>query len=148
VFELTRSNQIQVNQFLQSTVDDSIFVLGDCCAFTLDDGKQVPPRAQSAHQMAQCIEKNLIATLKQQPLIKFQYNDYGSLVNLSRYSTVGNLMGNLTSNSFFIEGKIARFMYVSLYRMHQLAIHGGTKTLALWISEKILRVVRPKMKLH
>ncbi|MGB2742825.1 MAG: NAD(P)/FAD-dependent oxidoreductase [Cognaticolwellia sp.] len=148
VFELTRSNQIQVNQFLQSTVDNSIFVLGDCCAFTLDDGKQVPPRAQSAHQMAQCIEKNLIATLKQQPLIKFQYNDYGSLVNLSRYSTVGNLMGNLTSNSFFIEGKIARFMYVSLYRMHQLAIHGGAKTLALWISEKILRVVRPKMKLH
>jgi NADH dehydrogenase len=32
--------------------------------------------------------------------------------------------------------------------MHQLAIHGGAKTLALWISEKILRVVRPKMKLH
>ena len=148
IFELTRSNQIQVNQFLQSTVDDSIFVLGDCCAFTQADGKQVPPRAQSAHQMAQCVEKNLIATLKQQPLSGFKYSDHGSLVNLSRYSTVGNLMGNLTSNSFFIEGKIARFMYISLYRMHQRAIHGSAKTFALWISEKILRVVRPKMKLH
>tara|TARA_R110001592_G_scaffold1860_1_gene11251 strand:+ start:341 stop:1645 length:1305 start_codon:yes stop_codon:yes gene_type:complete len=148
IFELTRSNQILVNQFLQSSVDDSIFVLGDCCAFTQPDGKQVPPRAQSAHQMAQCVEKNLIATLKQQPLSKFIYSDHGSLVNLSRYSTVGNLMGNLTSSSFFVEGKIARFVYLSLYRMHQQAIHGTAKTLALWISEKILRVVRPKMKLH
>ncbi|ATG79466.1 MULTISPECIES: NAD(P)/FAD-dependent oxidoreductase [Pseudoalteromonas] len=148
VFELTRSNQIQVNEFLQSTVDESIFVLGDCCAFTQADGKQVPPRAQSAHQMAQCVEKNLIATLKQQPLRGFKYSDHGSLVNLSSYSTVGNLMGNLTSNTFFIEGKIARFMYISLYRMHQRAIHGSAKTFALWISEKVLRVVRPKMKLH
>ena len=148
VFELTRSNQIQVNKFLQSTVDESIFVLGDCCAFTQEDGKLVPPRAQSAHQMAQCVEKNLIATLKHQPLSEFKYSDHGSLVNLSRYSTVGNLMGNLTSNTFFIEGKIARFMYISLYRMHQRAIHGSAKTFALWISEKVLRVVRPKMKLH
>ena len=148
IFELTRSNQIQVNQFLQSSVDENIFVLGDCCAFTQPDGIQVPPRAQSAHQMAQCVEKNLIATLKQQPLSKFIYSDHGSLVNLSRYSTVGNLMGNLTSSSFFVEGKIARFVYLSLYRMHQQAIHGSAKTLVLWISEKILRVVRPKMKLH
>ena len=148
IFDLTRSNQIQVNEFLQSTVDESIFVIGDCCAFTQEDGKLVPPRAQSAHQMALCVEKNLIATLKQQPLCGFKYSDHGSLVNLSRYSTVGNLMGNLTSNTFFIEGKIARFMYISLYRMHQRAIHGSAKTFALWISEKVLRVVRPKMKLH
>ena len=148
VFELTRNNQIMVNDFLQSNVDERIYVLGDCCAFTQQDGKLVPPRAQSAHQMAQCVEKNLIATLRQQPLRGFEYNDHGSLVNLSRYSTVGSLMGNLTSNSFFIEGRIARFMYISLYRMHQRAIHGSAKTFALWISEKVLRVVRPKMKLH
>ncbi|MGB1293326.1 MAG: NAD(P)/FAD-dependent oxidoreductase, partial [Pseudoalteromonas sp.] len=118
IFELTRNNQIKVNDYLQSNADEHIYVLGDCCAFTQQDGQQVPPRAQSAHQMAQCIEKNLIATLRQQPLKKFEYNDHGSLVNLSRYSTVGSLMGNLTSNSFFIEGRIARFMYISLYRMH------------------------------
>ena len=148
VFELTSNNQIRVNKFLQSTVDDSIFVLGDCCAFTQTDGKQVPPRAQSAHQMAKCVEKNIIATLRKQPLRGFTYNDYGSLVNLSRYGTVGNLMGNLTNNSFFIEGKIARFLYISLYRMHQMSIHGAFKTFALWISEKILRIGRPKIKLH
>lgn len=148
VFELTPNNQIRVDQFLRSTVDDRIFVLGDCCAFIQDNGKPVPPRAQSAHQMAKCIEKNLIAMLRQKPINNFTYNDYGSLVNLSRYGAVGNLMGNLTNNSFFIEGKIARFMYISLYRMHQLAIHGFFKTFFLWISEKILRIGRPKIKLH
>ena len=148
IFELTRNNQIMVNDYLQSNCDERIYVLGDCCAFTQQDGKLVPPRAQSAHHMAQCVEKNLMATLRQQPLRRFEYNDHGSLVNLSRYSTVGSLMGNLTSNSFFIEGRIARFMYISLYRMHQRAIHGSAKTFALWISEKVLRVVRPKMKLH
>ncbi len=148
IFDVTRNNQIKVNQYLQTSVNNDIFVIGDCCAFTQEDGTQVPPRAQSAHQMAQCVERNLIATLKKQPLSIFTYSDHGSLVNLSRYSTVGSLMGNLTSNSFFIEGKIARFMYISLYRMHQRAIHGSAKTFALWISEKVLRVVRPKMKLH
>jgi NADH dehydrogenase len=48
----------------------------------------------------------------------------------------------------FVEGKIARIMYVSLYRMHQRAIHGTLKTIGLWFAEKIMRVVRPRMKLH
>jgi len=123
-------------------------VIGDCCAFIQADGSQVPPRAQSAHQMAQCVKLNLIAEFEQYPLTEFNYQDHGSLVNLSRFSTVGSLMGNLTKNSFFIEGKIARMMYISLYRMHQRAIHGVWRTMALWLSEKMLRIVRPKMKLH
>ena len=57
-------------------------------------------------------------------------------------------MGNLTKNSMFIEGWIAKLVYISLYRMHQMAIHGVFKTVALWFAEKIMRIVRPKMKLH
>ncbi|MBQ4848842.1 NAD(P)/FAD-dependent oxidoreductase [Pseudoalteromonas sp. MMG012] len=148
IFELTRNNQIQVNSYLQSTVDNQIYVIGDCCAFTQADGSIVPPRAQSAHQMAQCVQHNLIATVFDRPLKQFTYQDHGSLVNLSQFTAVGNLMGSLTKNSFFIEGKIARLMYVSLYRMHQRAIHGSLRTFILWLSEKMLKIVRPKMKLH
>ena len=108
----------------------------------------MPPRAQSAHQMASCVEKNILRQLKNQPLLDYKYVDYGSLVNLSRFSTVGSLMGNLTKNSMFVEGKIARLMYISLYRMHQQAIHGFFKTIGLWLAEKIMKVVRPRMKLH
>ncbi|MDP2562803.1 NAD(P)/FAD-dependent oxidoreductase [Psychrobium sp. 1_MG-2023] len=147
-FELNRANQIVVKENLKSTTDDNIYVIGDCCSFDLGDGQFVPPRAQSAHQMASCVEKNIIAELKGASLVNYQYTDYGSLVNLSRFSTVGSLMGNLTSSSMFVEGKIARLVYISLYRMHQRAIHGTLKTVGLWFAEKIMKVVRPRMKLH
>ncbi|MCG9696839.1 NAD(P)/FAD-dependent oxidoreductase [Shewanella sp. Isolate11] len=145
---LNRANQIVVKPTLQSLNNDAVYVIGDCCACEQPDGSFVPPRAQSAHQMAQCVEINILAELNQRPLNHYTYVDHGSLVNLSRYSTVGNLMGNLTKESMFVEGKIARFMYISLYRMHQKAIHGISKTLALWLAEKMMRVVRPRMKLH
>lgn len=147
-FELNRANQIIVKPTLLSSTDNDIFVIGDCCACELPDGKFVPPRAQSAHQMASCVESNLINKLNNKPLENYRYVDYGSLVNLSRFSTVGSLMGNLTKRSMFVEGKIARIMYISLYRMHQRAIHGTLKTIGLWFAEKIMRVVRPRMKLH
>ena len=148
LFELNRANQILVKADLTSTINKDIFVIGDCCACQLPDGSWVPPRAQSAHQMAECVQKNLIRELNEQPLLDYKYIDYGSLVNLSRYSTIGSLMGNLTKNTMFVEGRIARLVYISLYRMHQRAIHGIPKTIALWFAEKIMKVVRPRMKLH
>ena len=147
-FELNRANQIMVKPSLLSTVDEDIYVIGDCCSCQQPDGSFVPPRAQSAHQMAECVEKNLIHELNGEPREAYTYVDHGSLVNLSRYSTVGSLMGNLTKSSMFVEGKIARLVYISLYRMHQRAIHGSIKTFGLWVAEKVMRVVRPRMKLH
>ncbi|MEO2279603.1 NAD(P)/FAD-dependent oxidoreductase [Pseudoalteromonas pernae] len=147
VFELNRNNQIVVNAYLQVHDDENIYVVGDCCAFTQEDGSLVPPRAQSAHQMASTVKNNLIREYQGKALQPFIYKDHGSLVNLARFSAVGNLMGNLNSD-MFIEGKIARWMYMSLYRMHQQAVHGTLKMMALWLSEKLMRVVRPKMKLH
>ncbi|QYJ92268.1 NAD(P)/FAD-dependent oxidoreductase [Shewanella spartinae] len=145
---LNRANQILVRPTLQSQGHDDLYVIGDCCACEQADGSFVPPRAQSAHQMAQCVEHNILNELRGLGLTEYEYVDHGSLVNLSRFSTVGSLMGNLTKDSMFVEGKIARFMYISLYRMHQKAIHGLAKTIALWLVEKMMRVVRPRMKLH
>ncbi|MXC93713.1 NAD(P)/FAD-dependent oxidoreductase, partial [Escherichia coli] len=81
-------------------------VIGDCCACEQPDGSFVPPRAQSAHQMASLVFSNIKASFKSEPLKEYIYKDYGSLVNLSKYSTVGNLMGNLMGGSMFVEGRI------------------------------------------
>jgi NADH dehydrogenase len=147
-FELTRNNQILVKPTLQSRLNEEIFVIGDCCACAQPDGSWVPPRAQSAHQMASLVKHNIHNRLHNKPLKNYLYKDHGSLVNLSRYSTVGSLMGNLTKNSMFIEGKIARLVYISLYRMHQVAIHGWVKAAVVILAEKLSKVVKPKMKLH
>ncbi|NQZ30222.1 MAG: NAD(P)/FAD-dependent oxidoreductase [Oceanospirillaceae bacterium] len=148
VFELNHLNQIIVKPTLQASISDDIYVLGDCCGFQHPDGSWVPPRAQSAHQMADTVRANIYATLQRNELQSFKYKDYGSLVSLSRFGAVGNLMGNLTKKSMFIEGHLARIMYISLYRMHQFAIHGWAKAILVIVAEKIAKVVRPKMKLH
>jgi len=148
IFELNHLNQIIVKPSLQSSISDNIFVLGDCCGFENVDGSWVPPRAQSAHQMADTVRENIYALMKKNELQSFKYKDYGSLVSLSRFGAVGNLMGNLTKKSMFIEGHLARIMYISLYRMHQFAIHGWAKAILVIVAEKIAKVVRPKMKLH
>jgi NADH dehydrogenase len=148
LFETNSSGQIVVKPTLQSTLDDQIYVIGDCCACEQPDGSWVPPRAQSAHQMAGLVYKNIVLSGQSKPLRDYIYKDYGSLVNLSKYSTVGSLMGNLTQGSMFVEGRIARLIYISLYRMHQMAIHGWVKAFAVMLAQKIGRAVKPKIKLH
>jgi NADH dehydrogenase len=148
LFETNRSQQILVNTNLQSTVCDEIFVIGDCCGFKQYDGLWVPPRAQSAHQMASVAATNLINIMKSKPLISYRYTDYGSLVHLSKYSTVGSLMGSLSNSSMFIEGRLARLVYISLYNMHQFAVHGWRKGFLVLMSRKLNNIVGAKLKLH
>lgn len=146
--ETNRIGQLVVKPTLQSVQDDHIYVIGDCCACQQPDGSWVPPRAQSAHQMATQVLKNLLNEQQGKPLQDYLYRDHGSLVNLSRYSTVGSLMGNLTGGSMFIEGRIAKVVYISLYRMHQIAVHGWVKAMAIMLAQKVARSIKPKMKLH
>jgi len=150
--EKNRMNQLLVNDHLQLTKDPSIFALGDCAGCPLKDNngepRWVPPRAQSAHQMATTVGKNLVNLLDNKPLEVFKYQDYGSLVSLSHYTAFGKLMGGLAIGSMNVEGRLARMAYVSLYRMHQLAIHGWYRTVLLSLSSKINHFIRPRLKLH
>ena len=146
--ETNRINQLVVKDTLQTTRDDDIFVIGDLAQCTQADGSFVPPRAQAAHQMASCAFSNIIAKLNGREPKAYEYKDKGSLVSLSRFSTVGSLMGNLTKGSMMVEGRIARVVYISLYRMHQVALHGFVKTGLMMLVGRINRVLRPNLKLH
>jgi NADH dehydrogenase len=147
--ETTRSNQLVVKPTLQTTRDERIFAIGDCAWFVPEgETRPVPPRAQSAHQMAAIAFHNIRAMIREKPLKEFHYHDHGSLVSLSHFSTVGSLMGNLIGGRMAIEGRLARFVYVSLYRMHLIAIHGWLKGLALIAVGHVNQIVRPRLKLH
>ncbi len=146
--QTNRVNQIITRPNLLAKDDDSIFVIGDCAGCEIEPDRWVPPRAQSAHQMAMLTYKNILHKLAGQELADFKYQDRGSLVSISRFSAVGRLMGNFSKGSLNIEGKMARMAYMSLYRMHQLALHGWVKTMLITLAEKIGRVIRPRLKLH
>lgn len=146
--ETNRINQLVVRDTLQTTRDENIYAIGDCASCALPEGGFVPPRAQSAHQMASRVLENILAHRKGHSLKPYVYKDHGSLVSLSRFSTIGSLMGNLMRGSMMIEGRVARFVYISLYRMHQVALHGYCKTALMMLVGSINRVIRPRLKLH
>ena len=146
--ETNRINQILVRPTLQTTLDEAIYAIGDCASCPWPEkNSTVPPRAQSAHQMASLVLKNIRRRLEGKALLDYKYRDYGSLVSLGEYSTVGNLMGNLMG-TVMIEGLIARLVYLSLYKMHQLALFGIPRVTLLMIANFFRRRLRPKIKLH
>jgi NADH:ubiquinone reductase (H+-translocating) len=146
--ESNRINQLVVRPTLQATRDDDVFAIGDCAAVPWTEGRLVPPRAQSAHQEASLLVKTLARRLAGAPPPEYRYRDFGSLVSLGDYDTLGQLMGFISSEKFRVEGWIAKFFYVSLYRQHIWALHGFWR-MALDTAARLLRrQVDPKVKLH
>jgi NADH dehydrogenase len=82
------------------------------------------------------------------PLQPWHYRDFGSLVSLGEYSTVGTLMGGLVGRNLWVEGLFARLMYSSLYKMHEYALHGPTKVALDTLARLITRRTEPHVKLH
>ena len=148
--ETNRMNQLVVFPTLQTTRDENVFAIGDCaaCPWVGKDGVTVPPRAQSAHQQASHMVKQIDSRLAGRPLTPYRYRDFGSLVSLGEYSTVGNLMGALTGKNLWIEGWFARMMYLSLYKLHELALHGFWKVSLDTAARIITRRTEPHVKLH
>ena len=147
--EVNRSNQLVVLQTLQTTRDENIFAIGDCAACPRPGfPNTVPPRAQAAHQEASHLAKQLPRRLRGEKLQPFVYRDFGSLVSLGKYSTVGSLMGRLVGKNMFIEGMFARLMYRSLYKMHEHALYGGAKTAVDTLARSLSRRTGPQVKLH
>jgi len=148
--ETNSINQLLVKQTLQTTIDESVFAFGDCAACPwLGHVGNVPPRAQVAHQQASLLFKTMKKRVaNKSDLPDYHYTDYGSLVNLGRYSTVGSLMGNLTGGSMYIEGVFARFMYQSLYKMHLMTLHGVFEVVLQTVARLITRRTEAQVKLH
>lgn len=147
--EINRANQLVVEQTLQTTRDADIFAIGDCCSCPRPGfDAPVPPRAQAAHQMASHMIRQITSRLAGKPLDPFVYRDFGSLVSLGKYSTVGSLMGFIVGGSLFVEGYFARLMYRSLYKMHQSALHGHVPTFWRTVTGLFSTRVTPSVKLH
>jgi len=147
--ESTPNNQLNVSPTLQTTIDPNIFAIGDCASCPQPGSdRPVPPRAQAAHQQASHMFAQIKRRLEGKPLTPYVYKDFGSLVSLGQYSTVGSLMGFVIGKNMLIEGYFAMAMYRSLYKMHQIAVHGVAKTCADTLAQLITRRSQPRVKLH
>ena len=148
--EANRLNQLVVLPTLQTTRDADIYALGDCAAAPWHDGKMVPPRAQAAHQQSNFLVKSLARRVsgRQDSARAFHYRDFGSLVSLGSYHTVGTLMGFITGGTLQLEGLLAKLFYLSLYRLHVWALYGFWRMALDTLARMIRSQTEPKVKLH
>jgi NADH:ubiquinone reductase (H+-translocating) len=141
-------NQLVVRPTGQTTRDERIFAIGDCCGCPQPDGSWVPPRGQAARQMGHLVADNIIAmTRGRGPAKHYVYKDLGSLVNLSKFHTVGSIFSFL-GGGLLVEGKIARCAYLSLYHRHLIELYGPVRGVLLVVLKGLHRIIRPHLKLH
>lgn len=146
--ELNAINQLIVHQTLQTTKDENIFAFGDCAYCPQgEDQKAVPPRAQAAHQQAAFLVKTISAHITNRSLPLYHYKDHGSLISLSQQNAVGQLMSYIPG-SLFLEGRVAQFLYLLLFKEHQAVLLGLWRTAFLTMSNFLTEKVKPRLKLH
>ena len=147
--ETDRINRLVVKPTLETTRDANIFAIGDCAAAPWTEGKFVPPRAQAAHQQSShvvgTIKRRLAGHREDRP---YHYRDFGSLISLGHYDTIGQLMGFVGGGRMRVEGYLAKLFYVALYRQHIWALHGFWRMALDTLARIIKQQTEPKVKLH
>ena len=143
-FEKDNIHRLKVYATLQTLSDPNVFAFGDCahCQPAADE-PVLGPRAQVASQQASFLVRAMKARIQGKPQPMFKFSDKGSLVSLSHNKAVGELLGQVN-----VQGFLAKSMYVSLYRLHQAAIHGYTHAGILTAKDFVTRKTGPKIKLH
>jgi NADH:quinone reductase (non-electrogenic) len=86
-----------VNEYLQSTSHDNVFIVGDSAvAFPLEGGRPYAPTAQNAWQMGELVGYNLYAYLNEKSFEVFAPVNSGTLASLGRKDAVAEVGGNST----------------------------------------------------
>lgn len=94
----TKSNRIIVNKFSQIEGYNNAFALGDISAFPLDNEQISPQLAQFAVRQAKNVAKNLLRREKGEDLVKFHYEQHGSILSLGK-KCIGIINGVIISGS-------------------------------------------------
>lgn len=143
-FEKDNLHRLKVHATLQTFTDSNIFALGDCAHCQLD-AKQPPlgARAQVASQQADFLVTCLMNRLENKPLPMFKFIEKGSIISLGQKNAVGEVFNDLN-----IYGGVARATYDTLYRLHQVNIHGVDQTFQLYKKDSITKNLLKKIKLY
>lgn len=144
----TPLHQVVVGPSLQTAGDERIFALGDCASLQLPGhDRALAPTAQVATQQAMHLGRHLPALLRGREIPAFAHQDLGSLVSLSRYTAYGTLGSAGVLPGHFLSGRMAQLGHWWLHRRHQAAVQGLRRTAMIWLSESLLRVALPPIRL-
>ena len=142
--EYNRMNQIIVNANLTTTIDDSIFALGDCASIPQADGSFVPPKAQAANRAAVHLTKSLTGLLRGKELTDFEFKDGGMVVAVGHHFAVGSFAPqSKMANSLVFKGRLIRRLYDTIFRLHQRTVEGMFTVSRLIITKRLKALFQP-----
>ena len=140
--ESNRINQLKVLPTLQTTLDESVFVIGDSAECPQENGRVVPPRAQAANQAAAHLAKQFKRLVKGKELKPFVFKDGGMVVALGHDYAVGALM----NDKVVLRGRYVRRLYDTIFRLHQRVIFGWFRVSALVVLKRVKGLLNPYYK--
>ena len=100
--------------------------------------------AQETHRIGRLVDRPALQSTGDDDTFAFA----ASPVWLGENGTVGSMMGRLIGSGLTIEGRFGRMMYLSLYNMHEDALHGFTKAAMDTLARLIVRRNELHVKLH
>ncbi|HEY0235114.1 MAG TPA: NAD(P)/FAD-dependent oxidoreductase [Afipia sp.] len=147
---LSNGKRIVVDDHLACAGVTDIYAMGDCASAPSHIGNAaVPPTAQAAHQQAGYLAKALERRLKGESVGAFRFQPRGTLVSLGEGQAAGEFPALRRDQSVFpAHGIVAKMLYVSLYHMHRVALHGWLRASALFVADRLRRTTLPPVKLH
>jgi NADH:ubiquinone reductase (H+-translocating) len=87
---LDRAGRVATEQTLAVPGHPEIFIAGDLCAFQ-QDGRQLPGVAQVAKQQGHHAARNVLHSIRHEPLEPFRYRNFGNVATIGRGSAVVDL---------------------------------------------------------
>jgi len=135
---VNRNQQIVVGECLATRDDPHVFAMGDCASIVnTRTNVMVPPSAQAARQQAIFLADHLLR-LDRERLPAFRYRDYGALVSLGPFGTVGILLRAIGSRHVRVSGAIAQMIYVWSYQRYVMSNVGTWRTLGQMLARWML----------
>jgi NADH:ubiquinone reductase (H+-translocating) len=109
-----------------------VWALGDCAAVPQKDGITSPPTAQHALRQARTCARNILATIRGEPLRPFTFTGLGKLASLGRQSAVADVLG------IRMKGFLAWLFWRSVYLSKFPGIDRRIRIASDWLLDLLL----------
>jgi len=147
----SRSGRVRVDARLQCEGLPGVYAIGDCAEW-IDPGTErpAPYTAQVASAQARYLAAAWQSSAAGRHAPAFRFRSAGAVVSLGDRGAAGNLTTRFGRHSRdqFVQGLSAKWVYGTLYRRHELTIHGWRGALARLLSDRLARSYQPVLKLH
>ncbi len=96
----TMRGRVKVDEFLRAPGHDNVYILGDNSLVFNPEGRPYPPTAQMAMQQGVNCAHNLVASIRNQPLKTYTFQNKGTVASLGKGEAIGVAFGKKYKGRF------------------------------------------------